>query len=314
MGRLPSRWWVGLLPALWLGLMLLGGAQPDEAHAQTAATPSHTATPFFPWLVPDANGGTCERTPTSTTPTATPGGPTATPTTTATPGPATATATATPANSRCLHVDPVARKFVYYPDRLTPGVSPIAATVRHMTVNRQRVVWSWTDLPRRTFVWANIDRVRKVVKMTLWERGEAGVSRQTLSNQGTPWPMPMAEEPAMLLQDLRFQPRQLVIKKTDQVHFQNNLRGSSCGLFVYPEPGGTEPTTGRAYADSFLGVVHASLQDGDLLPGRIAPPFPVRPPGAPKQEGIAFWRAGTFQVTCANNQRVRAGVIIVRDG
>ena len=292
------RWWLLVLAPLVIALMLAGGAEPDEAYAQAA--PSVTATPTFVWRVPGANGGVC--------------------------GPPVADTF-----SNCLEIDPLAKRFEYYAPvgRLTPTPSPIAAQVRDMVVSQQRVVWKWSDPSRTTFVWGNVDRVRKTVKMTLWRRGAGGRATTTqLYSQGTPMPMPSAPDPKVVIEDLRFNPQRLVITRYQQVNFQNNTR-FPCAI-TFDDYGTPVPVLdlldGRVPFASSFAQAPGMPPDGALAPGRIAPPFPWRRNGAPTPNPedpneslrrIDFWgRTGPFTYRCVSSNDLLAkarGVVVVRD-
>jgi hypothetical protein len=289
------RWWLLLAPVA-IALMLLGGGEPEGAYAQAA--PSVTATPTFIWRVPHSTAGVCNP----------------------------------PAGepySNCLQVDPLSKRFEYYAPvgRLTPTPSPIAAQARDMVVTQQRVVWKWNDPGRTTFVWGNVDRVRKTVKMTLWRRG-AGATTTYLFSQGTPMAMPTAPDPKVVIQDLRFNPQRLVITRYQQVNFQNNTRFPCAIRFDdYGTPVAVidRLDDNRPFASSFVNAPGIGLQ-GDLLPGRIAPAFPWRRPAAPtpnpedpdeSRRRIDFWgRTGPFPYRCETTNDLLAqakGVIVVRD-
>jgi hypothetical protein len=295
-----SRGWLFLLAPLAIAFMLLGGAPADEAYAQTG--PSVTATPTFIWRVPHATAGACR--PAGGDP-----------------------------SSDCLQIDPLTKRFEYYPPvgRLTPVPSPIAAQVRDMVVTQQRVVWKWNDPKRTTFVWGNVDRVRKTVKMTLWRR-EPGTRATTtyLFNQGTPMSMPSAPDPKVVIQDLRFNPQRLVITRYQQVNFQNNTR-FPCAIrfddYGTPVPVPDRHDPGRRFFTSNFVNAPGMGPNGDLLPGRIAPPFPWRRVGAPtpnpedpdeSRRRIDFWgRTGPFVYRCDTTNDLLGqaqGVIVVRDG
>jgi hypothetical protein len=293
-----SRCWLLLLAPIALVLMLFGGGGPDEAYAQTA--PSVTATPTFVWRVPNATGGVCR--PAGGDP-----------------------------SSDCLQVDPLSKRFEYYAavGRLTPTPSPIAAQVRDMVVTQQRVVWKWSDPKRTTFVWGNVDRVRKTVKMTVWHR-EPGTRAYTtqLFSQGTPVSMPSAADPKVVIQDLRFNPQVQVISRYQQVNFQNNTRFPCAIRFEdYGTPAAVLDTldNNRRFTANFVNAPEMGAH-GDLLPGRIAPPFPWRRSAAPtpnpddpdeSRRRIDFWgRAGQFPYRCDTTNDLLAqaqGIIVVRD-
>jgi hypothetical protein len=292
-----SRGLLLLLAPFALLFMLLGGGVTQEAYAQSA--PSVTATPTFIWRVPNANGGACR--PVGSDP-----------------------------SSNCLQIDPLTKQFEYYAPvgPLTPTPSPIATQVRDMIVTQQRVVWKWNDPQRRTFVWGNVDRVRKTVKMTLWRREPGRPAQVTyLYNQGTPWPMPTAEDPKVVIQDLRFNPQRLVISRYQQVNFQNNTR-FPCAIrfedYGVPVAVVDRLDDNRRFSSDFVGA--PGIAAGQLQPGRIAPPFPWRRPAAPtpnpqdpdeSRRRIDFWgRTGSFPYRCDTTSNAllanARGVIVVR--
>lgn len=276
-----TRWWLGLLVAPVALLAMLFGASPAD---QTYAQANPTATPTFVWLVPNNVRGNCGL---------------------------------NTNNDNCLHVDPINQQFVYYPDKRTPNATPIYAKVRSMVVSQQRVSWQWNDPSRTFFVSGNVDRVRKTVRMTLWRREKSGVAQSRLFNSGTPRTLPLALDPRIVIVDNKFVPNRLVINRDQQVNFQNQMREKMAIQFSRA-PGGVEPSDPTwIYQPNFNLTRGVGLPNGELLAGRIAPPFPLRPanpptpiPDAPK---LVFWQPGTYAYTCSIHRNFRAGFVQVRE-
>jgi hypothetical protein len=284
-----SRWWLVLLAPVALLSMLFGATPAEETYAQA---PAATATPTFVWLVPNSARGNC--------------------------------GLGNPNNDNCLHIDPINQQFVYYPDKRTPNAAPIAAKVRDMQVSQQRVSWKWNDASKTYFVWGTVDRVRKTVRMTLWRRESNGVAQTHLFNSGTPRTLPVANDPRIVIQDNKFVPNRLVINRHQQVNFQNQMRQAmairfrdpprSCGEPSQPcEP--SDPTW--AYQETFDLYRGVGLPRGELLAGRVAPPFPLRPrvlpTPVPNADPPVFWEVGDHFYRCAIHPNFKGGVITVRD-
>ena len=279
-----SRWWVVVLAPIALALMVLGASPVLPADAQTAE-------PTFVWQVPHNVRGVCGT---------------------------------GNANDNCLHVDPIEQQFIYYPDKRTPGATPIRAKVRDMEVTQQRVSWKWNDASRSTYIWGHVDRVRKTVRMTLWRREKNGVAQSHLFSSGTPRTLPLANDPRIIAQDNRFVPNRLIISRGQQVNFQNKMRVPMAIRFN-DGPGGTEPSNPSLcrttpsdpacwnFRADFCFV--ASMPRCELAPNRIAVPFPVRPavlpPPAPDADPPVFWRVGNHFYSCTIHGF--NGVITVRE-
>jgi hypothetical protein len=278
-----SRWWLALLPLAVL--FMLFGATPQQTHAQSPATntPLPTATPTFVWLVPNSPRGACGN--------------------------------GINANDDCLHIDPINQQFVYYPDKRTPNATPISARVRDMKVSQQSVTWKWNDTAKNYFVWGTVDRVRKTVRMTLWRRERSGVAQSQLFSSGTPRLLPIANDPRIVIQDNRFVPNRLVINRNQQINFQNQMRQPMSIKFVAEHTGGVEPSNPSWL---FVGDFCRALPNCVLPAGRIAPPFPIRPPNpptpVPDADPIEFWSRGTtFTYYCEIHQNFKRGTVQVRD-
>lgn len=258
---------VPLLMAALLLLLVIGGAASGVQSASAQVPPTAT----FVWLVQNTTAGAqCGREPRN--------------------------------NSDCLHIDPINRRFVYFQNRATPGTTPIAADVRDMLVTQQRVRWSWSDTARNVFVWGNVDRVRRTVRMTMFRRERSSTFRTSLFRQGTPLTLPSPPDPAVTIQDFRFSPRRKIIESTQQLSFHNSSRLRH--RIIFDRSPGNEPTTGRPYSPTV----------GDLDPSRISPLYPVRPAVLPTPvadaEPEVLWKAGTYTYTCLIHPFM-TGVIVV---
>ncbi|TAK21167.1 MAG: hypothetical protein EPO26_14615 [Chloroflexota bacterium] len=271
-----GRFWTALFAFVTLSFLALGARPTDSVDAASALAQIATTTPTYVWMIPNTPKNA------STPVAACSGNPSA--------------------NRDCLHVDPPSRKFIYY--SANPLHTPVAAEARDMVVTSRRVSWRWFDPNRTAFVSGNVDRVRKTVRMTLLLREARGTRRLAFVRDGTPWTLPRATEPAIIIQDFRFVPRRRIIQAENQIQFQNSstLRHS----IVFSTSPGTEPTTGGAFSPII----------GELNPGRLAQPFPLRPlnrptplPEAPAEK---LWTPGTYIFYCAIHTFM-TGVVVVPD-
>ena len=277
------RWLIVVAGIAALIVLLVGSGSGAPDTAVAAGTPGPTLTPTFQWVVPDS---------------------------------------AQPRNR--LHVDPFDRRFqVDYLDENGRPVQGTPISLPSMHITNRQVNFAYTQsnricetatpdptgngpavtaTPARCpmYVWAMLDRQRKQVRATIFRRTVSGHMVSSVINRATPLALPVAPDPAVVIQNFQMVPKRRIIQPTDQVTFQNNTTLPCTIQFNSQHPPGQPPANPDAFD---LGVIS---------PGRLATPFPPLLPtptptlaaGATPTPRPDIWRSGEHLYTgsCGNIQ------------